>query len=137
MTDKTKTNKSTEVNKTRSMKYQQQWMRKVLVYLYEYFKHDNAKIIQEFCNRELSKKGLVKITNINKYFKEHNIKMSNYVTMLDNGFIGNQDPIHPVLVYLKSNPPKVNEAEAQEETDTYTDSIDDLAELNKIIENTN
>lgn len=79
----------------------EKWMRKTLIYLYEYFEGDNAKIIDEFCSNKLFKEGKTDPITIDKFFKTHKIKVTDYVTMLDDGFTGNQDPIHPILVYKK------------------------------------
>lgn len=91
------------------MKYENRWKRKILVYLYEYFNHNQNLIIDEFCSHKLANAGLTKDLVVDEFFKKNNIKLSDYVTMLDDGFNGDKDPENPILVYKKNNTPVVDE----------------------------
>lgn len=92
--------------------YVTKWKRKMLVYLYNYFDGDNAKIIDEFCSNKLFKEGKTDIKLVNKYFKDNNIKTTDYITFLDKEFkVEEMDPTKPIIVYKKGEKPTCNSSD--------------------------
>lgn len=96
----------------KSKKYETKWKRKMLVYLYNYFDGDNAKIIDEFCSNKLFKEGKTDIKRVNKYLKDNNIKTTDYVTFLDKEFkVEEMDPTKPIIVYKNGEKPTCNSSD--------------------------
>lgn len=104
------------------MKYEDRWKRKILIYLYEYFNHNQNLIIDEFCSHKLADAGLTKDLVVNDYLKKNKIKLSDYVTMVDDNFKGDKDPLKPVLVYKKGEEP-VEDNEEEDDTQIYSDNV--------------
>ena len=120
----------------KSKQYETKWKRKMLVYLYNYFDGDNAKIIDEFCSNKLFKEGKTDIKLVNKYLKDNNIKTTDYVTFLDKEFkVEEMDPTKPIIVYKKGEKPTCNSLDNNvqsliEEYDNINTNINTDMEVN-------